>query len=327
MATRRAGARARAPARQRLPPVPAGAIPRELKAVVLEVEGRRVALSNLQKVFWPKLGITKGDLLRYYLEVAPVLLPHVRDRAMVMRRYPDGAEGKSFFMKRAPEPRPDWIATCPIEHTEGKVLYPMVQDLASLLWLVNLGCIDLNQWYARCDAVDQPDYLHFDLDPGAKVSFAQVLEAALIVHEALEGLGLPSYAKTTGSRGVHVYVPIVRGPRQDDVWAFAKALSHELAARHAAVVTAEYATAKRPVNRVHLDYNQNAWGRTLASVYSVRPSPRAAVSMPVTWKEVARGFALEDFRLDNAPARIRRRGDLWAPLLASRRRARLDRFL
>src|SRR5436190_1351607 len=134
------------------------------------------------------------------VEVAPVLLPHIHDRAMVMRRYPNGAGGKSFFMKRAPTPRPDWIALCPIEHESGNVIdFPMVQDLASLLWLVNLGCIDLNQWYARCDDVDRPDYLHFDLDPVPGASYETVRETALIVRTALEGLGMQPIAKTTGS--------------------------------------------------------------------------------------------------------------------------------
>jgi bifunctional non-homologous end joining protein LigD len=305
-------------------PSAAAILPPELNTAVVELDGRRVTLTNLRKVFWPALGVTKGDLVRYYLTVAPVLLPHLRDRAMVLRRYPDGAEGASFFMKRAPRPRPDWIATCPIVHASGKTIdFAMVQDLASLLWTINLGCIDLNQWYARCDRSDRPDCLHFDLDPGPQTSFAQVLEAALVVHEALDALGMPSYAKTTGSRGVHVYVPIAEGPTQKAVWAFAKAVALELAARHRALLTVEYAVARRPSRRVLIDYNQNAWGRTLASVYSVRPSPRAAVSMPVTWREVARGIALEDFRIDNAAARIRRRGDLWAPMLVPQGRVRL----
>jgi bifunctional non-homologous end joining protein LigD len=310
-----------------LPPA-AALIPPSLRQAIVELGDRRVTLTNLQKVFWPKLGVTKGDLIRYYVDVAPVLLPHLRDRAMVMRRYPDGAEGASFFMKQAPRLRPDWLALCPIAHSGGRIVeFPMVQDLPSLLWVVNLGCIDLNQWYARCDDVDRPDYLHFDLDPGPGVAFAQVREAALALHEMLAALRMTSLAKTTGSRGMHVYVPIVRGPTQRQVWEVGKAIAQTLAARHPRLVTAEYAVARRPAGRVLADYNQNAWGRTLASVYSVRPSPRAAVSMPVTWREVARGVAIDDFRIDNAPARIRRRGDLWAPLLAPRARFRLARLL
>jgi bifunctional non-homologous end joining protein LigD len=247
---------------------------------------------------------------------------------MVMRRYPDGAAGKSFFMKRAPTPRPEWLALCPVRHRSGAVIdFPLVQDLASLLWVVNLGCIDLNPWYARCDDVDRPDLLYFDLDPGPEASFAAVCEAGAILREALTSLEIPSHVKTTGSRGLHVAVPIARGPTQRDVWRFARALAVELAARHRTLLTVEYGVARRPPGAVLVDYNQNAWGRTLASVYSVRPTPRACVSTPVTWAELRRGVALEDFRLDNVPARLRRRGDLWAPLLARRGRVRLDRFL
>jgi bifunctional non-homologous end joining protein LigD len=303
--------------------VPAGVRDAEVRA-----SGHTVALTNLEKPFWLKLGITKGDLLRYYAAVASVLLPHLRDRAMVMKRYPNGAAGKWFFMKRAPSPRPDWIETCSIEQGSGSVIdFPMVQDLASLLWVVNLGCIDLNQWYARCDDVNRPDYLHFDLDPVPGASFARVRETALLVREALEALGMTVLAKTTGSSGLHLYIPIVRGPLQKQVWAFAKELARAMEARAPRLVTAEYRIAHRPRGRVLVDYNQNAWGRTLASVYSVRPSPRAAVSTPVTWAEIERGVEIDDFRIDNVPARVKTLGDLWKPLLASRGRFKLEALL
>jgi bifunctional non-homologous end joining protein LigD len=303
-------------------------IPRDRNDAVLAVGSREVRLTNLQKPFWPELGVTKGDLLQYYADVAPFLLPHVRDRAMVMKRYPHGASGEFFFMKRAPSPRPDWIETCAIEHGSGSVIqFPMVQDAASLLWVVNLGCIDLNQWYARCDDVDRPDYVHFDLDPGDGAAFDQVRETGLHVRDALDALGMPALVKTTGSRGLHVYVPIVRGPSQKDVWRFAKALAMELASRHKALMTAEYRIAKRPKGRVLVDYNQNAWGRTLASIYSVRPRPQATVSTPVTWEELESGITIEDFRLDNVPARLAERGDLWKPLLSARGRFDLGRYV
>jgi bifunctional non-homologous end joining protein LigD len=299
-----------------------------VRDVVVEADGRPVSLTNLEKLFWPKLGVTKGDLLRYYAAVAPVLLPHLRDRAMVMKRYPNGASGKCFFMKRAPSPRPGWVETCAIEHASGSAIdFPMVQDLASLLWVVNLGCIDLNQWYARCDDVNRPDYLHFDLDPVVGASFARVRETALLAREALEALGMTVLAKTTGSRGIHLYVPIVRGPLQKQVWTFAKEFARVIEARAPKLITAEYRVAHRPRGRVLVDYNQNAWGRTLASVYSVRPSPRAAVSTPVTWSEVERGIEIDDFRIENVPARAKKLGDLWKPLLASRGRFRLERLL
>src|SRR5204863_8043047 len=149
----------------------------------------------------PDLGLTKGDLLQYYADVSGVLLPHVRARAMVMKRYPHGAAGEFFFMKRAPSPRPAWIETCSIEHDSGNIIdFPIVQDLAALLWVVNLGCIDMNQWYAPCDDVDRPDYLHFDLDPVEPAGFDRVRAAALAVHAALDELKIANYAKTTGSR-------------------------------------------------------------------------------------------------------------------------------
>jgi bifunctional non-homologous end joining protein LigD len=300
-------------------------LPRDTDNAVVGIDGREVRLTNLRKLFWRDLSITKGDLLQYYLDVSHVLLPHVRNRAMVMKRYPHGAAGEFFFMKRAPSPRPEWIEICSIGHDSGNVIdFPMVQDRASLLWVINLGCIDLNQWYATCDDVDRPDYLHFDLDPGPGAGFDQVLETGLVVKGALDALKMPSVVKTTGSKGLHVYVPIVRGPEQKKVWTFAKALAQELAVRHPKLVTAEYRVAKRPHGRVLVDYNQNAWGRTLASIYSVRPTPGATVSTPVSWKEVEEGVSLSQFTMRSVPKRVARVGDLWKPLLQKRGRFNLD---
>jgi bifunctional non-homologous end joining protein LigD len=303
-------------------------IPDEDGDVQLTVARRRLKLTNLGKPFWPEAGITKRDLLQYYADVSPWLLPHLRDRAMVMKRYPNGAKGKCFFMKRVPDPHPEWLETCAIEHASGSVIdFPVVNDLASLLWVVNLGCIDLNQWYARCDDVDRPDYLHFDLDPVPNATFDKVLDAALVVRDALETLGMSPLVKTTGSSGVHIYVPIVRGPTQKQLWTFAKAFANALAPKHPKLLTAVYRIAGRPKGRVLVDYNQNAWGRTLASIYSPRPKPRAPVSTPLTWKEVEKGVAITDFRIDNVPARLKKLGDLWKPLLAARGRFKLERVL
>ncbi len=193
--------------------------------------------------------------------------------------------------------------------------------------MVNLGSIDLNPWYARCDDVERPDYLHFDLDPTPHAEFARVQETALLVRDALANLQIPSYPKTTGSRGVHIYVPIARGPLQKQVWMFAKNFANELEVKHPKIVTAEYKVAKRPENHVLVDYNQNAWGRTLASVYSVRPRPHAPVSTPVTWEEMEHGIETEEFRLEYIPARLHEVGDLFRPLLLKRNRVRLERFL
>jgi bifunctional non-homologous end joining protein LigD len=291
-------------------------IPRDVEAAEVRVGRKTVKLTNLHKPFWPALGITKGDLLRYYEGIAPALLPHLKSRAMVMKRYPHGASGPFFFMKRTPTPRPDWLQTCAITHASASVIdFPMIQDLAALLWVVNLGCIDLNPWYSRCGDVDRPDYFHFDLDPGPGAPFSRVLEAALLVRRALEALDLPVYAKTSGASGVHVYVPLKRGPLQKEVWAFTKALAVDLAEKHPNILTAQYRIAKRPKGRVLVDYNQNAWGRTLASVYSVRPTKSASVSAPVTWEEIERGFTPGAFTMASVARRVAAKGDLFAPVL------------
>jgi bifunctional non-homologous end joining protein LigD len=290
-------------------------IPDGVESATLEIEGRSLRLTHLTKLFWPELGLTKRDLLRYYEAVVPALLPHLRDRPMVMKRYPEGIEGGFFFMKRAPRPRPEWIETVRVVHRSGNVIdFPLIQGLASLLWVVNLGCIDLNPWYARCDDTDRPDYLHFDLDPVPGAPFEKVIETALLVRRGLEGLGMTCHAKTTGSKGIHVYIPIRLGPTQKEVWGFAKSFAIALAAQAPALITAEYRVAKRPAGRVLVDYNQSAWGRTLASIYSVRPRDKAPVSTPVTWKELERGVAIADFRIDNVAERLRKLGDLWKPL-------------
>jgi bifunctional non-homologous end joining protein LigD len=330
-------ARVSSPRKKKLPALPSSTGPRELgealipkdaKELEVRVDDRSVKLTNLKKVFWKELGYTKGDLIRYYADLSPVLLPHIEDRAMVMKRYPNGADGDHFFMKRTPSPRPAWLSTCSIEHGSGNVIdFPMIQDLPALLWVINLGCIDLNQWYARCDDVDTPDYVHFDLDPTPGATFEHIREAALVLKSALEDLEMTSFVKTTGSRGLHIYVPIVRGPSQKDVWLFAKELSRLLAQRNPKLLTAEYKIARRPKEHVLVDYNQNAWGRTLASVYSVRPTPSASVSAPVTWNEVEEGFEIADFRLENMRERVHEIGDLWAPLNDEEERVDLSIFV
>src|SRR5688500_12670285 len=204
-------------------------IPDDRNDVELHVGRQTVTLTNLDKVFFPQAGLTKRDLLRYYADVAPVLLPHLRDRAMVMKRYPNGIRGKWFFMKHAPSARPEWIETCEIMHkSRNLIAFPMVQDLASLLWIINLGCVDLNPWYGRCDDVDRPDFLNFDLDPAAGATFAQVRETAIVVRDALRELGMKPLVKTSGSEGLHLYVAIARGPAQKQVWDFAEGLAKRL---------------------------------------------------------------------------------------------------
>jgi len=297
-------------------------IPRDqTDAVLTPSAGRSVQLTNLDKLFFAEAGITKRDLLQYYADVAPLLVPYLTGRAMVLKRYPNGVTGDYFYMKRTPPGRPAWLRTCAIEHGSGSVIdFPMVDDVAGLLWAINLGCIDLNEWYSRCDDTDRPDYLHFDLDPVEGTPFATVRDVALRVRDGLQALGMRPVVKTTGSSGMHVYVAIERDPKQKEVWTFAKAFAQTLERLYPDIITAEYRIAKRPAGRVLVDYNQNAWGKTLASVYSVRAKPRATVSTPVTWAEVEDGIELDDFRLDNVRERFATVGDLWAPMKAKRGR-------
>jgi bifunctional non-homologous end joining protein LigD len=303
-------------------------IPRDAKDVTLDVGGKQLTLTNLSKVFWAEEGITKADLLQYYADVSSYLLPHIESRAMVLKRYPDGASGKFFFQKHAPAARPDWLPICEIQHPSANLVdFPVINDVAALLWAVNLGCIDLNPWYARCDDVDRPDYLHFDLDPTPGADFALVREAALLLRDQLDALKVTSYPKTTGSRGIHIYIPIVRGALQKEVWTFAKRFAVGAAQKFPKILTSEYRVAKRSSQRVLVDYNQNAWGRTLASVYSVRPKPQATVSAPVTWEEVERGIEIADFRLDNMMKRLAEVGDLYRPLLLQKNRFKLETVL
>lgn len=209
-------------------------------------------------------------------------------------------------------------------HASGNLIhFPMVQDLASLLWVVNLGCIDLNQWYATCDDVDRPDYMSFDLDPVPPAAFPEVKKAALHLNDHLAQLKMRAYPKTSGSRGIHVYVPIRRGPKQKEVWEAAKAISIAAAEKYPDILTTQYRKEKRPPKHVLIDYNQNQWGRTLASVYSVRPTEAATVSAPVIWDEVAGGIDIHDFTLENMPQRIAGTGDLFAPLLQKTGRFRI----
>jgi len=292
--------------------------------------GHVVKLSNLDKPFWPDEGITKGDLLEYYAAVAPVLVPHLRDRPFTMRRYPDGAFGKAFFQKDAPKHMPDWIPTYRAEVSTREsprqrrwIEAPLVNEEAALLWMVNMGCIDMNAWYSRVDRSDRPDFVLFDLDPSPDVGFAEAVEVALIVKAALDGLGLEAFPKTSGSKGIHVLVPIERRHTYEDTREFAEIVAGAIARAHPGLATTAWSKAKR--RGVLIDANQNGWGKTIASVYSVRPRPGAPVSTPLRWSEVKAGLDPAAFTMDVALGRIERHGDLFAGVLTTRQR--LDRAL
>ncbi len=283
---------------------------------------RELKLSNVDKVFFPADGITKGDLLEYYRAVAPVLVPHLKNRPFTMRRYPDGIVGKAFFQKDAPSHMPDWIptyralvATRERARTKKWVEFPLVNDELALLWMVNMGCIDMNTWYSRIDKPDRPDFVLFDLDPTPEVRWSQTLEVARLVRELLDGLGLASYPKTSGGKGFHILVPLDRRSTYDDSRAFAELVAGTIAASRPKLATTEWTKSRR--RGVLIDANQNGEGKTIASVYSVRPHPGAPVSTPLEWDEVD---DVEPTRFTMAAVleRVERRGDLYERVLKTR---------
>ncbi len=277
---------------------------------ILEVAGREVPVSNPEKVYFPKAGITKLELVRYYLAVGEGALRGIYNRPIVLKRYVHGVEGDFFFQKRAPHKHPDWVNTVRLSFPSGRTADEVVAtDLAQLVWMVNLGCIDLNPHPVRADDLDRPDELRVDLDPGPGVGFDGVREAALLVREVLTDFGLVGWPKTSGSRGIHVYVRIAARWGFDDVRRAALALARDAERRAPGLVTSKWWKEER--HGVFIDYNQNAKDRTVASAYSVRPTPEGCVSAPLRWDEVPT-CALRDFTLRTMPARYAQVGDLAA---------------
>jgi bifunctional non-homologous end joining protein LigD len=292
----------------------------------LETEIRRgkrvLRLSNLDKVFWPEEGITKGDLLAYYRDVADVLVPHLENRPFTMKRYPDGAFGKFFFQKDAPKHMPEWIARKAFRATSREsrqkrmISYPLVNDELALLWMVNMGCIDMNVWYSQVDKPERPDFVLFDLDPSPDVGFKETVQVALLIKEVLDALELEGFPKTSGSDGIHVLVPVARRYTYADTREFAEIVARTLASTHRGLVTTEWSKQKR--RGVLIDSNQNGEGKTIASVYSVRPREGAPVSTPLRWEEVNEALDPHHFTMEVVLGRIERDGDLYEQVLTKR---------
>jgi bifunctional non-homologous end joining protein LigD len=289
---------------------------------VVRKGSRELRLSNLDKLFWPDEGITKGDLLRYYRDVAPVLVPHLADRPFTMKRYPDGWQGEFFFQKDAPKHMPEWIPTYRALVSTRKrgekkyVNFPLVNDELALLWMVNMGCIDMNTWYSRVDKPDRPDWVLFDLDPSDDVGFAETVQVALLVKQALDALGLVSFPKTSGADGLHVLVPIARRHTYEDTRGFAEIIAGALARSYRGLVTTEWTKAKR--RGVLIDANQNGEGKTIASVYSVRPKAGAPVSTPLLWDEVNENLNPSIYTMEVVLDRVARYGDLYEGVLKTK---------
>jgi bifunctional non-homologous end joining protein LigD len=286
---------------------------------------RELKLSNLDKVFFPVEGITKGDLLEYYRAVAPTLLPHLRDRPFTMVRWPDGIEAGRFFQKDAPSHMPEWIPTYRAlvstrESPRRKkwVNFPLVNDELALLWMVNMGCVDMNAWYSRADKPDRPDFVLFDLDPSPDVGFRETVQVALLVKQALDAFGLVGFPKTSSAEGMHVLVPIERRYTFDDTRQFAEIVAGAIARTHRGLATTEWTKTKR--RGVLIDSNQNGEGKTIASVYSVRPRAGAPVSTPLRWSEVTEDLDPLSFTMPVVLERIRKHGDLFGGVLTTRQR-------
>src|SRR3954452_7198305 len=282
-----------------------------------------VKLSNPDRVLFPDDGITKGDLFSYYEQVAPVILPHLRDRPFTMKRYREGIAGDGFFQKQAPKGMPSWIptrrfTTHPREGGAREVDFPLVNSKEALLWMVQMHCIDMNAWYSRVDKRGRPDYVVFDLDPpDGPEGFEQAIEVAHLVRGLLDEVELPGYVKTSGADGIHVLAPIQRRASFTQTYDFAEAASRLLEARHPGVVTTEWLKKKR--RGVLVDHRQNGAGKTLASVYSVRPKPGAPVSTPLRWDELRAGIRPRDFSMAVALGRIEKDGDVFEPVLEDKR--------
>ena len=282
---------------------------------------KELRLSNLDKPFWPELGITKGDLIAYYRDIAEALVPHLRGRPFTMKRHPDGWQGKHFFQKNAPSHMPEWIerTSQPASTREGEkkvIEYAIVNDDLALMWMANMGCIDLHTWASRVDKPERPDWVMFDLDPSEGSGFEEVIEVALLVKQALDLLELESYPKTSGSRGIHVLAPIARRHSFEEARDFAAIIAGALARAHPGLVTTEWARKKR--RGVLVDANQNRHGATNASVYSVRPRAGATVSTPLRWDEVKPGLDPAVFTMEAVLDRVARDGDLYAPVLGGK---------
>jgi bifunctional non-homologous end joining protein LigD len=280
-------------------------------------ETKTVKLSSPDRVLFPDDGITKGDVFAYYERVADTLVPHLRDRPFTMKRYPHGITGEVFFQKQAPKHLPDWIPTRQFRtwRREGGsrlVDFALVNSPEAVLFMVQNNCIDMNAWYSRVDKPHRPDFVLFDLDP-PDGGFELAIEVAQLIRELLDDVGLPGYVKTSGADGIHVVAPIARRATFEQTYAFAEQASRLLEQRHPGKVTTEWLKKKR--EGVLVDHRQNGWGKTIASVYSVRPKPGAPVSTPLHWDELTPGVRPRDFSMEVALGRIERHGDLFAPVL------------
>jgi len=284
--------------------------------VILKIERERVSLTSLDRVYWPDEKLTKFDLLCYYLKISPHLLPFLKDRPAILQRYPRGIKAPMFFQQDT-ESAPAFIKTVTLVNQEGRALnYSVYTTVGSLLHFVNLGTIEQHPWHSTLKHLDKPDYLMLDLDP-KQAPWENVLEVALVCKQVFDELGLPSFPKTSGSSGIHVYLPLK--PKHDyrKIAAIAEGLAAEVAQRAPKIATIQRSLAKRARQQVYVDAMQNARGKTIAAAFSARAKPGASVSMPLTWKQIEKGVKIADFTIENVPVLIKKHGNAWSEFFAS----------
>jgi bifunctional non-homologous end joining protein LigD len=285
----------------------------------LEVGRRRVRLTSPDKLLFPGDGVTKRDLADYYAAIGDTIVPHLRNRPFTLKRYPYGIRGQPYFAKQVPKGKPSWVPTrqfrtWPREGGSRLVDFALVNEPAAAVWMVQMNCIDMNAWYSRVDKPDRPDFVLFDLDPPeSRNGFVEAIRVAHLIREALEGLELRSYVKTSGADGIHVLVPITRRSTYKDTYDFAELVSRRVEAENPGLATTEWLKKKR--RGVLVDHRQNGHGKTIASVYSVRPKPGAPVSTPLRWEELGENVRPRDFGRREALARVEKHGDLFEPVL------------
>lgn len=278
---------------------------------------KEAELTNLDKLYWPDEGITKGELLDYYSRIAPYILPYLKNRPLSLLRHPNGIKEKGFFHKDAGDSAPDWVTKKEIhsESTDKMINYLVCNDLESLLFIANLGCIEMNPWNSTVNKLDRPDYIVMDIDPSPKNTFEEVIDVALVIKEIMDETGMTGYCKTSGSSGLHVYIPFNKKHTYDESRDFAHILASMVTERLPKTTTLERSLNKRKKNKIYVDYLQNREGQTLASAYSVRPKPGATVSAPLEWKEVKHGLQIRDFTIHNMLDRVENKGDLFKGVL------------
>ena len=290
--------------------------------LILQVEREQVSLTSLDRIYWPDEKLTKFDLLSYYLKVADRIMPFLKDRPAILQRWPRGIKAPMFFQQDL-ESAPSFIKTIRLTNLDGRQLdYAVYSTTASLLHFVNLGSIEQHPWHSTIKRLTKPDWIAIDLDP-KQAPWENVLQVALVVKEVADEIGLKAFPKTSGSSGIHIYVPLKPKNEYEQVAEFAKLLAAEVARRAPKIATVERSIAKRKTNQVYVDWMQNARGKSLASAFTARAKPKATVSMPLSWKQISEGVKISDFTITNVPYLIKKKGDPWASFFEDRQTLKL----